>query len=54
MAHRELVGKERMGGAGLLLRLLAGQALLRLRKLEEAQVGGRGGRAGGGAVVIAP
>ncbi|KAG2492147.1 hypothetical protein HYH03_009638 [Edaphochlamys debaryana] len=36
VAHREVVGKERLAGAGLLLRLLAGQALLRLRKLEEA------------------
>ncbi|GFR41638.1 hypothetical protein Agub_g2368, partial [Astrephomene gubernaculifera] len=38
VAHRDLVGKERLSGAGLLLRLLAGQALLRLGKLEEAQL----------------
>ncbi|EFJ47709.1 hypothetical protein VOLCADRAFT_91745 [Volvox carteri f. nagariensis] len=38
VAHRDLVGKERLAGAALLLRLLAGLALLRLRKLEEAQL----------------
>ncbi|GIM10969.1 hypothetical protein Vretimale_14543, partial [Volvox reticuliferus] len=38
VAHRDLVGKERLAGAGLLLRLLAGQALLRLHKLDEAQL----------------
>ncbi|GIL65159.1 hypothetical protein Vafri_18951, partial [Volvox africanus] len=38
VAHRDLMGKERLAGAGLLLRLLAGQSLLRLGKLDEAEL----------------
>lgn len=39
VAARDLLGKERMAGAGLLLRLLAGRALLALGQLAEAEVG---------------
>lgn len=38
MAHRDHVGKERMSGALLLLRLLAARCLLLMRRLDEAQV----------------